>query len=208
MDKSSRTYNWLAYASFAGAILPIVAGALHLADGLQISEAMFGGLALIVTAILGLNSVYISQVLKEIPARKRVFITYSVDKKEDAIKLGDALKRKDAYVWIDTEAQIGTDWIEATNSAIENSNTVIAVLSDNTMKPYIKRELLSAFSKDVPVILALPKDTDYNIYESFPQNMPHDKVPKTISFDFDKESDFEAAANVVLSDSSRQAKSK
>jgi TIR domain len=164
MKDNTQIRKWIAiaseYASFAGVGLVVIVMIATTAEKLKLSEAIVGGATLLATGLVGLGSMYLARAAKSVSMHKRVFISYSSDQKETAQKLREALLKKGARVWLDvTDLQPGSDFNASTNAAIESSNTVMAVVSQQ-IGPTVSTELQSAFAKHVPVVAVMPQGVD------------------------------------------------
>jgi hypothetical protein len=147
-------------ASIAAALLAVAASAFGLATMLHAQELFFSVGSLLVIASLGAFSLYIARGAKSLTRRPRIFLSYSRDNARQASMLRDALSKEGAYVWFDeTDLRAGDDIKATVEAAIENSNTVVLMLS-RSLGPHIKWELDAARTKHVPILAVLGPDIE------------------------------------------------
>jgi TIR domain len=149
------------YASFLAILLTVGAMTSSVVDKLYFGEGFLGSLTLVIAAIAGAASLYIARAAKSVTGHKRIFISYSSDQKPLAEDLRSALFQQGARVWLDEDSLKPGETI-STDSAIESSNSVVAILSNNFDKN-ISDEISSAISKRVPVIALVPEGVDPKI---------------------------------------------
>ena len=108
--------------------------------------------AVVAAALAGAASMYIARATKTLSREPRIFISYSRDNKQVASELRDALAKQGAKVWFDVnDLQPGSDFASSIESAIESSNTVVAVVS-NKIGTHLTTELRAAMDRHVPVL--------------------------------------------------------
>lgn len=135
----------------------------HVLGGFAKAVRWTDGIIIAVTVALsaaaGIYSMYISRILKRASHKKRVFISYSHDKKDKARELRGLLLKQGAVVWLDENIlRPGDDLDAAINSAIESSNAVVAIVSA-TIGEHTKKELKAATEKNVPVFMVTDNQT-------------------------------------------------
>lgn len=146
-------FEWIGpVVSIAAAGVSLIAMAAFAAKQLNISEAIIGLATLLVTAGVGLLSVYLARAAKKLAVKPRIFISYSREDDERARQIRDALVAKGAKIWFDEQQPYrGKDATASIDAAIENSNTVVMILSAHS-GPYASEELNAAIRKHVPVV--------------------------------------------------------
>jgi len=149
-----------ALASIAAALLAVAASSFGLATMLHAQELFFSIGSLLVIASLGAFSLYLARGAKWLTRRPRIFLSYSRDNAQQASMLRDALSKEGAHVWFDeTDLRAGDDLKATVEAAIENSNTVVLMLSRSPGQ-HVKWELDAALAKHVPVLAVLGPDVE------------------------------------------------
>ncbi len=180
--------NALNLAPIAGACASLIAMGIKLFGEWRASEAVVALLTLAATAAAGAASVYIARTAKNMSSHKRIFISYSREEAERAKRLREVLVKRGAYVWFDqNDLQPGDNLRAAIKSAIESSNSVVALLPAEIGKN-IKMELHSAIAGNVPVI-AVNAGTSHSFLD-----FPNDKKVVLLP----SETDNEAIADKAL----------
>lgn len=151
--KWKSSFEWIVpVAPIAAAGVSLFAMAAYAAKQLNVSEALISLVTLSVTAGAGLWSVYLARAAKKLAVKPRVFISYSQEDETRARQIRDALTAKGAKVWFDEQhLRLGEHVTASIDAAIENSNTVVMILSAHP-GPYVRQELNAAISKHVPVV--------------------------------------------------------
>lgn len=144
------------YSAVCGVIATFAVMVSQITGQLKVSETVVSGLAVAVSAIAGFYSYYVARIANSVSRHRRVFISYSHDQKGKAEEIKNILTREGAYVWLGADdVQPGDKIYDTMNSAIENSNSVIALISGN-YDLNIGREIRTAIAKHVPVIAVVP----------------------------------------------------
>jgi hypothetical protein len=154
MNSRFTDYIYLA-VSIVAIVISFAASAFQLSEILHLQELLFGIASLFVIAILGTLSLYIARAVKALTRRPRIFLSYSRDNVQQASMLREALRKEGAYVWFDeTDLRPGDDLKATVEAAIENSNTVVLMLS-HSPGPNVKSELDAARARHVPILAVL-----------------------------------------------------
>lgn len=87
-----------------------------------------------------------------------VFVSYSREDSEHALRLTEALKARGIDVFLDSESLVaGESWAPKVNRAIESSDAVAVFLSHNSKRSkWVEKELVYALEKEkhvIPILL-------------------------------------------------------
>jgi len=95
------------------------------------------------------------------PKEHHVFLSYSRSDAAMMHRVAEDLRREGFQIWNDEQLEPGTDsWKTAIQTALENSATVVVLLSPDAKKSeWIERELDYARAQQVPII---PKYLRFN----------------------------------------------
>jgi len=138
-------------AALTAAGAGVVGVVSKIAIDVQPSEVMIPLVTAAVATVAGFYSLYIARAAKTLVKTERIFISYSREEKEAARELSAALLRRGAKVWIDeNELQPGAALKAAVSTAIESSNTVVAVVS-GSIGMHLRQELSAAVERHVPI---------------------------------------------------------
>ncbi|WP_293356992.1 toll/interleukin-1 receptor domain-containing protein [Phenylobacterium sp.] len=147
-------------APIAAAVLGLLGALAQFASDTAFNEAALAAVVTAVTVAIGALSLYIARASKRLSHHPRVFISYSFENKDEARKVSQALEGRGAVVWFDENAlKPGDDLHASIRSAIESSNSVVAMLSSRVGE-HALRELREAAARHVPVFAILSPDTE------------------------------------------------
>lgn len=151
-----KSKDWLVSSIALAATGAGVAGVLSkIAVDVPPADTLISFAGAAVAILAGIYSVYISRVAKTLVRTQRIFLSYSRDQKDVARALRAALVRNGAKVWFDeNELQPGDSIKAAISTAIESSNTVVALMSGN-IGVHLREELRAATERHVPIFAVL-----------------------------------------------------
>lgn len=90
-----------------------------------------------------------------------VFISYSRRDADWARSFAQALKQRGVSVWFDEfEVRPGEAWHDALESALRNSDVLVALLDEYPLKPAVLFDLGAAIGMGKKVVPIVPKDLD------------------------------------------------
>jgi hypothetical protein len=152
--------KWLDSLKLTSSLFALLSGLAILVKkttiNVDIDAVVISSVATVTAMLAGGYSLYIARATKSLTRTQRIFVSYSRDEKDYARALTEALLSRGAKVWIDeNELQPGTNLKSSVSSAIEGSNTVVAVLS-NYMGAHLKEELRTAVERHVPIYAIIP----------------------------------------------------
>jgi hypothetical protein len=99
---------------------------------------------------------------------KQVFISHARNDYELANYLAKELRRRGFNVWQDSEIKPGAEWTSQIETALENSDSMIAILNQNSYSSsYVRNELeFALFNEDyknrlLPVFIESSEESDF-----------------------------------------------
>jgi hypothetical protein len=102
------------------------------------------------------------------PSTKQVFLSYVRKDKAIADALAKELRRQRIKVWYDQDISAGSDWSEEISKALNESDSMIAILNEYSFSSsYVRNELQHAFFDDryknrlLPVLIGKTSDKDF-----------------------------------------------
>ena len=99
---------------------------------------------------------------------KQVFLSYARKDKDIANAVAKELQLIGINVWYDQSISPGANWLDEINSALNESDSMIAILNQHSFSSeYVRNELQHAFFDDryknrlLPVLIGSTSDTDF-----------------------------------------------
>ena len=99
---------------------------------------------------------------------KQVFLSHARKDKAIANSLAKELQRQGFKVWYDKNISQSSNWSEEINKALDDSDSMIAILNQHSFSSsYVRNELQHAFFDDryknrlLPVLISSTSDTDF-----------------------------------------------